>query len=103
MPEDVFTQGIPHIHWDEGVAKGHYFRSAFVMSDRYCQSNIQLLYYILSCVKFCKVALTISIHHFFLFIFSTVYFDVYHSFPGLKHCGNDVSQPLTNDVIFLYR
>lgn len=32
MPEDVFTQGIPHIHWDEGVAKGHYFRSAFVFS-----------------------------------------------------------------------
>ncbi len=32
MPEDVFTQGIPHIHWDEGVAKGHYFRNAFVFS-----------------------------------------------------------------------
>jgi hypothetical protein len=32
MPEDVFTQGIPHIHWDEGVAKGHYFRIAFVFS-----------------------------------------------------------------------
>ncbi len=32
------------------------------MSDRYCHTNIQLLYYVLSCVKSYKVALTISIH-----------------------------------------